>query len=117
MFYLLLLSLVLRLVFLNQSLWLDESIEALALMGKLGPLLQYALGDYQPPLYHLIGYVTTQIFGYSEIALRLPSLISGIFTVYFVVKIGELIGNKNILNSLIICWHITCRIPKTEGIC
>ncbi len=96
MFYLLLLSLVLRLVFLNQSLWLDESIEALALMGKLGPLLQYALGDYQPPLYHLIGYVTTQIFGYSEIALRLPSLISGIFTVYFVVKIGELIGNKKI---------------------
>lgn len=96
MFYLLLLSLVLRLVFLNQSLWLDESIEALALMGKLGPLLQYALGDYQPPLYHLIGYVTTQIFGYSEIALRLPSLISGIFTVYFVVKIGELIGNKKV---------------------
>lgn len=96
MAYLLLLSLVLRLIFLNQSLWLDESIEALALMGKLGPLLKYALGDYQPPLYHLIGYLTTQLFGYSEIALRLPSLTSGVLTVYFVTKIGELIGNKKI---------------------
>ena len=96
MFYLLLLSLVLRLVFLNQSLWLDESIEALALMGKMGPLLQYALADYQPPLYHLIGYLSTQLFGYSEIALRLPSLLSGIFTVYFVVRIGQTIGNQKI---------------------
>lgn len=94
--YILGLALVLRLILINQSLWLDESIQALALMGKMGPLLQYALADYQPPLYHLIGYVVTQIFGYSEIALRLPSLLAGILTVYFVVKIGELIGNKRI---------------------
>ena len=90
------LALFLRLVFLNQSLWLDESIQALALMGRMGPLLTYALADYQPPLYHLIGYVSTHIFGYSEIAIRLPSLLSGIFTVYFMVKIGELIGSKKI---------------------
>jgi hypothetical protein len=88
------LALGLRLVFLNQSLWLDEAIEALALMGKKGPLLQYALGDYQPPLYHLIGWATTHLFGFSEIALRLPSLICGILTVYFVVKIGELLADR-----------------------
>ncbi len=87
---------VLRLILLNQSLWLDESIEALALMGKQGPLLQYALGDYQPPLYHFIGYVTTHLFGYSEIALRLPSLLAGIATVYFVMKIGEFVKNKQV---------------------
>lgn len=88
------LALALRLIFFNQSLWLDESIEALALMGKLGPLLSYALADYQPPLYHLIGYIITHLLGYSEMVLRLPSLISGIFTVYFVFKIGEFIMNK-----------------------
>lgn len=96
MFYILGLSAILRLVLLNQSLWLDESIEALALMGKMGPLLQYALADYQPPLYHFIGYAFTHLFGYSEIVLRLPSLISGLLTVYFVVKIGELIGSKKV---------------------
>jgi len=92
----LILAFFLRLIFFNQSLWLDESIEALALMGKQGPLLQYALGDYQPPLYHFIGYVFTQLFGYSEIVLRLPSLISGLLTVYFVIKIGELIGSRKV---------------------
>lgn len=96
MISILILALGLRLVLINQSLWLDESIQALALMGKMGPLLQYALADYQPPLYHLIGYVTTQIFGYSEIALRLPSLLAGIFTVYFVVRIGELVATKRV---------------------
>lgn len=94
--YLLGLALILRLILINQSLWLDESIQALALMGRMGPLLTYALADYQPPLYHLLGYLTTQVFGYSELALRLPSLVAGVFTVYFVVKLGELIGNKRV---------------------
>lgn len=94
MIYILGLATLLRFVFLNQSLWLDESIQALALMGKMGPLLTYALSDYQPPLYHFVAYAFTHLLGYSEIILRLPSLISGIFTVYFVVKIAELIGSK-----------------------
>lgn len=88
------LAFVLRICFINQSLWLDESIEALALMGRMGPLLTYALADFQPPLYHLIGSVFTQLFGFSEIALRIPSLLSGLFTVYFVAKIGESVGSK-----------------------
>lgn len=96
--YLLALSLGLRLVLIDSSLWLDESIQAMALMGRLGPLLQYALADFQPPLYHLIGYFNTQLFGYSEIALRLPSLLSGLLTVYFLVKIGRLLGGAKVGN-------------------
>ncbi|EKD80019.1 MAG: glycosyl transferase family 39 [uncultured bacterium] len=88
------LATILRLVYLNQSLWLDESIQALALMGKLGPLLIYALSDYQPPLYHFIAYAFNHLLGYSEIVLRLPSFFTGILTVYFVVKIGELLNSK-----------------------
>ena len=89
-------ALLLRLIFIGQSLWLDEAIEALALMGKQGPLLTYALGDYQPPLYHFIGYLFTHLFGYSELVLRLPSLISGILTVYFLIKIGEYLASKQV---------------------
>lgn len=96
MAYILSLALILRLIFFNQSLWLDEASEALALMGKSGPLFSYILADYQPPLYHGIAYVLTHLFGYSEFVLRLPSLISGVLVVYFVVKIGELIANYKI---------------------
>ena len=89
-------ALGLRLPFFTQSLWLDESIEALALMGRQGPLLSYALADYQPPLYHFIGYAVTHILGFSEIALRLPSLIAGLVTVYFVMKIGTLVSGRKV---------------------
>lgn len=87
---------LLRLIFLNQSLWLDESIEALALSGKMGPLLAYSLGDYQPPLYHFVGYLWTQLAGYSEIALRTPSFVAGICTVYFLMKIGQVLRNQQL---------------------
>lgn len=91
------LAFILRLILLNQSLWLDEASEAMALMGQSGSsLFSYILADYQPPLYHAIGYFFTHLLGYSEIVLRLPSLISGIFTVYFVIKIAELLGSKKI---------------------
>ncbi len=96
MVYIIFLAIILRLILINQSLWLDESIEALALMGKMGPILDYALADYQPPLYHLIGLFFTKIFGFSEFALRIPSLISGVLTVYFCIKIGELISSKKV---------------------
>ncbi len=96
MWIILLLATALRLILLNQSLWLDEAIEALALIGKQGPLLHYALADFQPPLYHFIGYAVTHLLGYSEIVLRLPSLVSGILTVLFVMKIGEYLGSKRV---------------------
>lgn len=87
---------ILRLPFLNQSLWLDEAIEALAVMGRQGPLLTYALADYQPPLYHFVAYGLTHLFGYSEFVLRLPSLVAGVLTVWFVIKIGEILGNRRV---------------------
>ena len=90
------LALILRLVLFNQSLWLDEAIEALALMGRQGPLLKYALADFQPPLYHFIGYFNTHLFGYSEIALRLPSLLCGLATVYFMIKIADSIASRHV---------------------
>ena len=57
-------------------------------MGQSSSLFSYILADYQP-LYHVICYLFTHLLGYSEFVLRLPSLISGIFTVYFVIKIAE----------------------------
>lgn len=90
------LGLILRLIGINQSLWLDESIEALALQGHFGSLLSYSLSDFQPPLYHFILLAWTRLFGFSEIALRIPSLLAGLALVYFVFKLGELIGNKKL---------------------
>lgn len=90
------LALTLRLIGINQSLWLDESIQALALMGRMGPILDYALNDFQPPLYHLLGILWTRIGGYSEFSLRFISLVAGLGLVYYVIKFAHELGGKKL---------------------
>lgn len=86
----LLLGFVLRLINMNQSLWLDEAITALAVKNNslIEIITRFSPGDFHPPLYYLILKLWTNIFGYSEIALRMPSVIFGVLTVYFVYKLG-----------------------------
>jgi uncharacterized membrane protein len=69
-------GLILRLVSLNQSLWLDEATTALASKMSLANLFtKFFPGDFHPPLYYLIMKFWTSIFGYSEISLRFPSIV------------------------------------------
>lgn len=89
-FFILFLATLLRLVLLNQSLWLDESIQALAVMGRMGPILNYATADFHPPFYHFVLIPWVNVFGTSEIALRLPSAILGVASVYILIKLAEL---------------------------
>lgn len=117
MYLALFLALILRLPLLNQSLWLDESIEALALMGRMGPLLKYALADFQPPVYHFVLYLWTRVAGFSEIALRFPSLLAGLWTVYFSYKLGELLKSKKvgIISSLLVATNPLLVYYSGEG--
>ena len=73
----LVLALILRIITLNQSLWLDEAINlnAVKSLGFLDLATKYSLGDFHPPLYHLILKGTTLLIGSSEISARIPSVI------------------------------------------
>ena len=83
-FLILLLALAMRLVVINQSLWLDESIGAYAVKNFTyqGIFEHFLTFDNHPPLYYLILKFWTDIFGYSEISIRFPSIIFGVGTVY-----------------------------------
>lgn len=78
----LVLGFLLRLIALNQSLWLDEAISAFAVKNftSVQLITKFAVGDFHPPLYYLLLKLWTDIFGYSEIALRMPSVIAGVLT-------------------------------------
>ena len=84
-------GLILRLLGLDQSLWLDEAINV-NVAGSLDfiPLItQYSLGDFHPPLYHVILRSWILLFGSSEIVVRIPSVIfaiGSIFTAYLITK-------------------------------
>ena len=87
----LLIALILRLVSINQSLWLDEAINvnvARSLEVKR-LILEYALGDFHPPLYHIILKYWIDLFGFSEISVRIPSIIFAIGTIYFTYLIAK----------------------------
>lgn len=85
------LALFLRLVSLNQSLWLDEGINVnvAANLPFKDLVLNYSLSDFHPPLYHVILKAWILLFGPSEIAVRLPSVILGVATVFVVYLIAK----------------------------
>ena len=99
-------GLILRLISLNQSLWLDEAIEAWAVsnFSYKDLITSYSISDFHPPLYHLLLKAWTQIFGISEISLRLPSVLLGALTIYVVYLLGKEIKNQKfaIITSLLL---------------
>lgn len=89
------LGLVLRLISLNQSLWLDESTTALVTKMPIADFFgKFMYADFHPPLYYLIVSWWVNLFGSSEISLRIPSVIFGVATVYIVYLIAKEISLK-----------------------
>lgn len=99
MIYLILfLGLLLRLFSLNQSLWLDEAINVLAVKNYslTGIITQYLIGDFHPPVYSMLLWFWTRVFGTSEVAIRIPSVIFGTFTIYLIYLLGKKLHSKNL---------------------
>src|SRR3990167_5469818 len=85
-------GLILRLFKLDQSLWLDEAINVTFVknLNLKSLIFDYSVGDFHPPFYHILLRGWVLLFGSSEIAVRLPSVILGLAT----VCIGHLIAKK-----------------------
>lgn len=101
--FILILTLILRLISLNQSLWLDEGIQwwAVTTFPLKHLIAEYIKGDFNPPLIHIILYFWVKLFGDSEISLRLPSVLFGLGTVYFTYKIAKLLKTKATIAGLL----------------
>lgn len=83
----LLLALCVRLIFLNQSFWLDEAAQALE---SVRPWHQQLLikEDFQPPLYHVWLHIFTYV-SHDEWWLRMASLIPGLVTIFLTIILGK----------------------------
>ncbi len=100
---------LLRLISLNQSLWLDEAINVLASKNYslIDLITQYARADFHPPGYFLLSWFWTKLFGYSEIAIRIPSVIFGVLTIWVTYLIGKKLVSKKlgIIAALLLCFN------------
>jgi len=88
-FLVLFLALILRLINLNQSLWLDEAVGAITVKGPFLGIFEELRGDFHPPLYHILMWGWVRIFGASEISLRMPSVLFGVGTVLVIKKLTD----------------------------
>src|SRR3989339_1776975 len=90
------LAFIIRLISLNQSLWLDEAITAKVI--KQFTLFQisslFSPTDFHPPLYYLFMKLWSTLFGVGEIAVRLPSVIFSLLTGHAVFLIATRIRNQ-----------------------
>src|SRR5437868_983151 len=89
---------LLRSISLNQSLWLDEGINVLATtqFSFLGMITEYAKADFHPPLFFMILWPWTKIFGISEIAVMIPYVILRVITIYITYLIGKKIHSQRL---------------------
>lgn len=88
------LGFVLRLISLNQSLWLDEATTAIVSKMSFSTIFTSFLpGDFHPPFYYLLMKLWVSLFGNSEISLRIPSVIFGVGTIYVVYLIAKKMFN------------------------
>ncbi len=77
----LLLALALRLPNLTESLWFDELWSTRLLLADPYQLYRVVRFDAHPPLYSVFMFLWTGLVGDSELAIRLPSLVSGVVSV------------------------------------
>jgi len=90
-------SFLIRLIGLDQSLWLDEAISAnVARMPIIDIVKNFSVSDFHPPLYYLFLNVWTKIFGNGVVVMRMSSVLFSLVTIWLIYKIGKEIKNKKI---------------------
>lgn len=97
-FLILLFGLILRLISINQSFWLDEATSATVVrdLSFADIFTKFLPNDFHPPLYYLLLKLWVTGWGVSEISTRLLSVMCGLLTVYFVYLIATKISSKRV---------------------
>ncbi|MDX1647223.1 MAG: glycosyltransferase family 39 protein [Longimicrobiales bacterium] len=104
---------------LGGSLWLDESLTWWAASGSLEQVVFRSV-EYQGqnPFFYLIVWPMVQIFGESEVALRLPSRLFLLLSTFFVYRLGRTLldGEAGLLAALLFqaLWAIRFGPPDAR---
>lgn len=105
--FVILTGLLIRLISLNQSLWLDEATSVVAARDYSFSeiLTKFSPGDFHPPLYYLILKIWMSLVGSSEMAARMISVVFGSATIWVVYKIAKSLqftNHQSLITSLLL---------------
>lgn len=89
---------LMRLVSINQSLWLDETTTAkvVKIVSYFDIVPRFSVTDFHPPLYYWVMKFWVGLFGNSEVALRIPSVLFSLATGYVIYLIGKSLKNDRL---------------------
>lgn len=99
---------LLRFVSLDQSFWLDETIQAqVSQLGFKYYFFQHLPHDFNPPLFYLITILWSKIFPLNEITFRLPSIIFFGISSCLVYQISKLLNLPKKTNLAVLFLILT----------
>lgn len=92
-FFVLIGALILRLILINQSFWLDEAIQVLESRLAFFEIWKIP-ADFHPPLFHYLGHFWL-VLGNTEWILRMLTLFLGLGSIYFLyLQAKKMFGSK-----------------------
>lgn len=77
------------LVYLTQSIWRDEGFSYFMAKPPIWEIITQSIHDFNPPLYYIFLHVWMNIFGESDIALRMMSFTFHVLTVYMAYLLAK----------------------------
>lgn len=89
------LGLLLRLPFLDRSVWFDEVCMSDQRIGTWPQLLATLYKDIHPPLYVTFMHFWNGVFGDSEVSMRTPPLLAGLASIALVYWAGHRLVGRN----------------------
>lgn len=101
---------ILRIINLDQSLWLDEATQLILSAKSISEIIHNRVADFHPPLSYLLYHFWLKL-GSSEVWLRLLPVIFGVATVFAIYLLTIRMFNKRIalLSALLLSispYHI-----------
>jgi O-antigen/teichoic acid export membrane protein len=79
----------------DRGLWVDEAISVRQAQMPFGEMLaQMRTTDVHPPLHHALLWITVRVFGTSELAVRLPSLLAGAALIPVLGWVGRVLYDR-----------------------
>lgn len=92
--FIVLFSFLLRLILADQSFWLDEGASLVIARQPLTAMFSSLAADFHPPLFYFLLHFWLQLGIKAELWLRLPNIIFGSLTVYWLFLLVKQLDKK-----------------------
>jgi uncharacterized membrane protein len=96
--YVFIAAFLVRLIGITQSLWLDEATTANVVkrLDYIDIITKFGVTDFHPPLYYLFMKAWTTLFGFSELSMRMPSILFSLAAGWFVYRTALKLSTKTV---------------------